>query len=536
MTLRSRHGNTLLGLAIALLLISGCQIQSKPKSKESAKPNFLFIAIDDLYTSIGASKDANDSFLKIIYPDDAIRAKIAAKLTPNIDKLASEGRQFTNNTCLSPLCGPSRTALLTGIPTHVSGYYMHDENFRTYKTLKEVITLPQYLKNKGYFTSGIGKIFHKPNIDQLSDEGDWPDARYSWDAWVSHGGGAGMGGAQLPAMSPTKSNMKFGAGDEPKTETSDWQNSSFTARLLETGTSSINDNFTKNDVTINIPKDKPFFIASGIFRPHLPFFAPKAYFDLFPTSEMKIDEELMNWIIADLNDLPPAALKWTQLTNGKFEEIISQGEKVGGQKGKVEAWKQCIQAYLACVAFADECVGEILRGLETGPYKNNTVVILWSDHGYFLGDKARIAKQCLWFESIKSNLIIKLPENQKMAGTSSNEFVQLTDLYPTVVSLAGLEKPAHVMGEDITSLIKDPKAELKRAYTFSTYQEGNHTLFNNDYKYIKYKNGDTELYNLQSDPFEYKNLAYLKEYVSVLNDLDRVLETELSNAKKYSIK
>ena len=528
--MRRRLGRLLLPLA-GLVLVSGLMVHgTRPK----AQPNILFIAIDDLYTSIGTTKDAEGNFLRTIYPDSLVRAQVAARLTPNINQLAAQSRMFVKATCQSPLCGPSRTALMTGVPTHISEYYSHHEHFRANEQLKDAVTLPQYLKANGYFTAGIGKVFHTSKVESLTPEGDWPDTKYSWTQWVSSNGGAGLGGAKQPAMSPNKGLMSFGPGDEPKEKTNDWQNSLFTSTLLQTGKASSTDVFTKEVVTVTLPADKPFFLASGIFRPHLPFFAPKAYFELFPTSEMAIDTILFEKVKNDLVDLPPAGLKWTQLTKGKFAEVIEQGEKVGGKEGQLEAWKQCLQAYLACVAFADECVGEILHGLDNSKYKDNTIVFLWSDHGFFMGNKARLAKQAIWWEALNTNFIVRMPK-QKQPGVANAEYVQLTDLYPTVVSLCSLEKPERVMGEDITPLIMDPSAKLKRKYTYSTYLQGNHSIFSGDYKFIRYENGDKELYNIKTDVFEFINLANDSQYKNILDDFDKALDEELTNAKKYSL-
>lgn len=519
---------------LVVVIVAGLSFVFSSFKKQQQAINILMIAVDDLYTSIGATKDADGSFLKTIYPDPEIRANVAARLTPNIDRLAKEGRQFLNATCQSPLCGPSRTALMTGVPTHVSGYYSHHESFRANEVLEKVITLPQYLKSMGYYTAGIGKIFHKPVVESLTPEGDWPDTKYSWSKWISCEGGAGLGSAKQPEMSPNKGLMKFGPGNQPKEETDDWLNSVFTSTLFKTGKATKFDVFKKKDESIELPDDQPFFIASGIFRPHLPFFAPRKYFDMFPTSEMQIDEELFNWVKNDIKDIPEGGQKWIQLTKGKFYDVINRGEEVAGKQGQLEAWKQCVQAYLACVAYADDCVGEILNGLDNSKYKDNTIVFLWSDHGYFLGDKARIAKQCLWREAINCNLIIRMPKGQKKKGIPSKENVQLTDLYPTIVSLCGFDKPSHVMGEDITGLIKDPNAKLKRKYTYVTYMEGNHTVFSDKYKYIRYSNGDCELYDIQNDILEYSNLAEFPKYQNLVKEMEAMLNEQLSDGIKYT--
>lgn len=518
-------------ITIAVILLTGSVLMAQQE-----RPNFLFIAIDDLNTSIGANRDMRGNFLKTLYPDKKIRDDVARRLTPNLDRLAREGRQFVNAMCPSPLCGPSRTSLLTGVATHVSGYYNHTKNFRSHESLQDAVTLPQLLKSGGYFTAGLGKIFHHPNVASETPEGDWPDVKYSWSKWISSGGGVELGGAKLPAMSPSKpekpGSMSFGPSDLEKEETRDWQNSHFTATLLREGKASIDDFYTGVVETIELPSGKPFFLASGIFKPHLPFFAPKEYFDRFPLSEMSIDMDLFEKVVNDIEDLPAAGKKWTQLTGGKFHEVISHGEKLGGEAGKIEAWKQCVQAYLACVAYADECVGEIMRGLEESPYKDKTIVVLWSDHGFFLGDKARFAKQSLWREAVNCNFIVKLPSAQKKRGTPSGQLVTLSDIYPTIVSMAGLKRPASIVGEDLSALIKNPSAKTDRDYIFVTYMKGNHTLISRDYKYIRYNDGGQEFYDLKNDPEEYHNVAGQPGWKARVEKMDAELDRQLENGRK----
>lgn len=499
--------------------------------KPAARLNILMIAIDDMNISVVGNRKSSEDFLKTIYPDPALRAAVAKRLTPNIDALAQSGRQFLGATCLSPLCGPSRTALMTGVPAHVSGYYAHQTNFRMNEQLRDIVTLPQMLKANGYFTSGIGKVFHRPDVSGEGPAGDWPDSRYSWSRWISAGGGVELVGLELPEMSPRSGNMRFGRSEQPKTQTADWLNSHFTRTLLEKGTASRPDRYTKKTETVTLPEDKPFMVASGIFRPHLPFFAPKEYFDRFPTSEMKIDEQLFEKVVADLDDLPPAGISWTQLTKGKFNSVITRGEAVGGKAGRIEAWKQCVQAYLACVAFSDECAGEILTGLQNSKYKDNTAVVLWSDHGFFLGDKARIAKQCLWQEAIMCNMIMRLPA-QKQPGVPSRENVQLGDIYPTLLSLCGLKRPAHIAGEDLSALLEDPAKKLPREYVYSTFMKGNHALTGGGFKYIRYQNGDRELYCLTDDPCEYRNLAKEPAQKERLAKYDAELDRQLEAAQE----
>ncbi|WAJ71747.1 sulfatase [Catenovulum adriaticum] len=503
---------------------------------QAAKPNFIFIAVDDLNIYNSVLGDKAGSFLKKVYPDDDVRKSVVGRLTPNLAKLAEQSSVFTKAYSASPLCGPSRTALLTGIPTHISGYYQHDKHFRYYDTLAYTVTLPQYLKKNGYYTAGIGKVFHKGRSEV--DKGlhnDWADSEYSWSAWVDRYSGTGtMLGtirnkkeviskywADENGKAPKFS--RFGTTSVPTEASNDYVNAKYIADLIVKGQIAVEDINNKIH-QLTRPKDQPFFLAAGIFAPHLPWVVEKKYFDLFPQSEMAINRDLYKWVQQDLQDLSKTGKK--QASDTKFTRLISHG-KMLEKEGDIHAWRAAFQAYLATIAYADRVLGILVDAIKHNPAKNNTVVVLWSDHGYHHGDKNWIAKTSLWEASNQANFMILDPRQpNKLAQISAP--VSLQDIYPTIVSMANLKRPKHIHGYDLTPLLNNP--ELNNAWdkpVLNTYNPNNHALRTRNYRYIRFKNGDQELYDLRSDPMELNNLATNLDNQSLLKLFSKKLDKQL---------
>ncbi|MBK1879179.1 sulfatase [Pelagicoccus mobilis] len=493
------------------------------------RPNFLFIAIDDLNDFAGYASEEPGNFLQTIYPDAETRKAVVKRLTPNLDKLASQGSPFLRAYCPSALCGPSRTSLMTGVSPHKSGYYMHSKHFRLYDTLKNTVTLPQQLRAHGYFTAGAGKIFHKPLGDAEGKlENDWADARYSWDTWINHNQGAA--GKPSRYSPPKGGNMQFGPGKEPLKKTGDYQTADLIARVLENGYAKANSLRGKvGPKQIKLPSDKPFFLACGIFRPHLPFYAPQDFFDLFPTEEMSgLNRQSLDAIISDLKDLPSGAQRFTDFKRGKLRSIMDHANELEGAAGEIPAWRDMVQSYLASVAFADACLGRLLEGLENSEYADNTVVFLWSDHGYHLGTKFHIAKQAVWETANRVQLIIRDPRNPNASnGQARHQLASLNDMYPTICDLAGVPLPGPNVGRSLVSVLDSRDAEPVRNELVFTYMEGNHGLRTDRYAYLRYKDGSTELYDMLKDPKQLTNLAKNPEHKSMLKSLDQKMDTWL---------
>ncbi len=485
--------------SVFIFLISGTLLAEEPR------PNFLFVAVDDLnhYTSFLSEEKGN--FFSLIYPNERVRRRVAKRATPNLQRLADQSTVFTRAYCASPLCGPSRTALMTGVPTHVSGYYEHNVHFRRYESLADVVTLPQYLRSKGYFTTGLGKIYHTGRVSK--ERGDFPDTKYSWDRWVEVQTGVGGPGIERSnsKYSPNYDRLKFGPSNLSSDQTHDYRTAQFASQLLLSGEAEIEDLHGEVQ-SVKLPEDQPFFLAAGLFAPHLPWHPPAKFFDRFPTREMAIDSELEEWVRQDAEDLPDAGKVFL---DHFFDGIIRHGNMVDGPGGGIEAWKASIQGYLATIAFADHCLGQLIDALEESEYGGNTVVVLWSDHGWQFGDKMRYRKHALWDAANRCVLIMRDPRiSESAVGSRSDRIVSLQHLYPTITSLAGLETPSHVHGHDLTPLLQDPAGPFDETI-IHTYLEGNHTIRTSEYRYIRYNDNSEELYFWKEDPFEYVNRAAL---------------------------
>ena len=504
-----------------------CALSASICARAAPQPNFLFIAIDDLNTAVGYLSEEPGNLLQTLFPDPEKRAEIAGKLTPNLDRLAARSRIFTRSYCQSPLYGPSRTALLTGIPTHQSGYYGHRINFRDHAGLESVTTLPQLLREHGYYTAGIGKIFHKPRFEMVDGRRiDWTDRDRSWDAFAQRNHGVQRHPDDVPPRYslPWDTYIHYGRTHTRKEDTNDYQNVSVIADLLMDGKASIK-GLDGRVERYRLPDDKPFFLAAGIFQPHLPWKTPHEFFDRIPIGELHIDRELMDFWQSDLDDVPQAGREWTFLGSTKgneFGRFLSRAVEMDGEGADLQTLREMVQAYLACVAFADFCVGRLLDALDNSPHADNTVVILWSDHGYHLGEKARMGKTALWEEADHCILLISDPLLDADDGRKTAAPVSLQDLYPTVISRAGLDLPGHVAGRDLTPILKDPQS-WPDGTVLCTWLEGNHAVRDDRYCYIRYRDGSEELYDDREDPDQHRNLAGNAQYQAVIDRLAAAL-------------
>jgi arylsulfatase A-like enzyme len=241
---------------------------------------------------------------------------------------------------------------------------------------------------------------------------------------------------------------------------------------------------------------------------------------------MAIGEELLAWLDEDVKDLSPSGQQLVR--NSSWLQLIQHGLELDGQGGDANAWRAAFQAYLAAVAYADRCLGLLLEAMLENPARENTVVIVWSDHGYHLGDKKREGKTTLWEAANRSNLLIIDPSAGVQArGRRVAATVSLQDIYPTVVAMAGLDRPAHVHGRDLRPLVRSSRTDWTHP-VLSTNFEGNHALRTERYRYLRYAKGDTELYDLATDPLEQNNLAQSSSTKGILQALDRQLDAVLA--------
>ncbi|MFC4993389.1 sulfatase [Rubritalea tangerina] len=355
------------------------------------KMNVLFIAVDDLndWVACLGNKQA---------------------ITPNIDRLAAKGMLFTNASCAASVCNPSRAAVMSGLRPSTSGVYENATPLQTQIPASH-LTLPKYFKKNGYITHGSGKIYHDQIGGHPHDDFDhyhfWNEHYRKW-GWE-------LGYSRYPDPEPQ---------ERPHAKITRLTKRNFDFAPIE-GTESMMPDFLSTNYGVdflNKNHHAPFFLAIGIFRPHLPWFAPQKYFDLYPIDNIQLPPTNPD----DLNDLSAIALKRTNDKASKHNKVIALNE-----------WKKAVQAYLACISFADAQIGRLLNALENSPYKDNTIIVLWSDHGYHLGEKDHWHKRTLWERSVRVPYIVVAPGTSK-PGTKTDAPVDLMSVYPSLLELAGL--------------------------------------------------------------------------------------------------
>ncbi|MEK7408899.1 MAG: sulfatase [Acidobacteriota bacterium] len=426
------------------------------------RPNVLFIAIDDLNDWIGCLGG---------HPD--VR-------TPNLDRLAARGVLFTNAHCAAPLCNPSRAALLTGTRPSTSGVYDNGQPFRKADPVKNAVTLPQHFMAHGYRVVGGGKIYH----------GAFPDAA-SWHEYFpsqTQNKPPDPAPAKLPANGiPNTAQFDWGPVDVPDSAMGDWKVVDWAIREL------------------GQRHDKPFFLGCGIFRPHLPWYVPRKYFDLYPPATVT----LPNVKDDDLDDVPPIGRKFAR-PDGDHKKVIEHNQ-----------WRQAVQAYLASISFTDACIGRLLDAFDASPHAKNTAIVLWSDHGWHLGEKLHWRKFALWEEATHNVFMVVAP-GVTAPGGRCDRSVSLMDIYPTLIDLCGLAPRKGLEGSNLLPLLRNPRASWDRP-ALTTYQRGNHSVRSERWRYIRYRDGTEELYDRQSDELEWHNLAGKPEYHTVKRELARWL-------------
>ena len=450
-------------------ILIGCD---SPKV-EKEKPNILFIAIDDLNDWVG-------------YLGGHPQAK-----TPNIDRLIERGVGFSKAYTVAPLCNPSRVALLTGLYPSTTGVYGNRNNFR--KTLPNEITLMQYLKSNGYTTKGGGKIFHGNNR---------PGDSLSWDYYFISKGHTRISGRdpELPNVSTQSGFFNWGPIDVPDDQMQDFR--------------------TVNWAKAELGKthNKPFFLACGFYRPHLPWYVPKKYFDKFPLDEIILPEVKSD----DLDDLPEYGKRFArERYSGSWGTDLNKGERDHDLVIKYDQWKKGVQAYLASISFVDTYVGELLDGLDKSKYADNTIIVLWGDHGWHLGEKQHWRKQALWEDTTHVPFIVSYPKT--IAENSICEYpVSFIDIFPTLIDLAGIPKKEDLDGKSLKELLINPSMKWNRP-VLSTYGKGNHAVRSGKWRYIQYRDGSSELYDHQNDPNEWYNLSNKEESQEVIKRLKKVI-------------
>lgn len=425
-------------------------------ANQNTRPNILFLIVDDLNDWTGYLKG---------HP----QAK-----TPNMDRLAERSVSFVNAHASSPLCGPSRTSMLSGLYPHRSGVYghIHDRNLEKLKAMKGRQFLPQFFKSNGYKTLAVGKVFHNTDGGKQFDEyggifermGPKPSKRLRYDP---------------SEFGKGKTQTDWGAYPEDSSDMPDYKIAQWSVAQLQK------------------KHARPFFMTVGFLRPHVPWHVPAEWFKPFPPDQIKLPPMKGD----DLADVPDMALKVHSVPGMPPWEWMEKENRM----------HEAAAAYLACVHFVDAQVGKVLDALEASSYADNTIVVFTSDHGYHLGEKQRWAKHSLWERSLRVPLLIHLPEEK---SNKVKDPVGLIDLYPTLADLCGLKIPDGLDGKSLKPLLvmdsdEEGNHDLKwRQSVMSIYGRGNISLRSRRYHYIRYIDGSEELYDMDVDPNEWNNLGH----------------------------
>jgi arylsulfatase A-like enzyme len=480
-------------VATCLVAIAGCSPEA-PDTVQDKRPNVLLIMSDDLNMDIGS------------YGHPLVQ-------TRHIDALAGRGVSFSRAYSQFPVCNPSRSSLLTGLYPEQSGVTGNGGNFRN--TVPDVRTLPQLLQDNGYWSGRVGKIFHYGVPNHIGTPG--ADDPASWDAAINPIG--------VDATLAQEGKTELIGGDRSKvggslnwlslpsddSEHTDYKVASEAIRLIEE---------QHPDRT-----GRPFFIAAGFYRPHVPSIAPVPYFDLYPLERIVLPERRDD----DRDDIPVWALP----------DRPGQLEMTELQK------KQATQAYYATISFMDAQVGRLLNALQESGLAEETIVIFMSDHGFHLGQHDLWQKQDLFEGSVRAPLIISVP-GSRVTGVQSKALVEYLDLYPTLTELLEIEKPDWLQGRSLLPVLNGNSSQVRQDSLSMTYSAAHrtrpeltgrrvigYTLRTDRYRYTEWDEGreGVELYDYQDDPMEFTNLAGKPEVESLQESLKDRLAARRESAR-----
>ncbi|MBP89503.1 MAG: iduronate-2-sulfatase [Planctomycetaceae bacterium] len=447
--------------------------------QQPAKPNVLFLCVDDMKDWV-----------------NCLGGYGGTVFTPNIDRLARRGTLFTNAHCPSPKCAPSRAAIMTGLRPSTTGLY--DNGHWWLPNLPDVVTIPMHFRNNGYRVVGAGKIFHHTAGNHPPNQ--WDDFQrltFREDPWFR--------GVKLnypwSKHEPYPKGFPFssvkGLGHENDWGTLGIRDEDYDDAL----TTDYAVRFLERKQSDNRPSgSEPFFLACGLFRPHLPWYVPQKYFDMYSLDDIVLPEIRED----DLDDLPAEGLKFAKARRRDFETIRN-----------ADKWKHAVRAYLASISCADARIGRVLDALDKSPRTKNTIIVLWSDHGWHLGEKQHWHKTTLWEEATRVPFIISAPGYRQ--GVCERP-VSLLDLYPTLNELTGLEANQSHDGVSLAPLLLKPKAQWNRPAVIE-FNRGNAAVRSMRYRYIRYRDGGEELYDHQTDPHEWNNLAASADRAAVRKQL-----------------
>jgi len=472
MKIKNKFAGILTGTMCLSAIGPSCSAQQE---KLADKPNVILIYADDLGSRLGCSGDA-------------------MAITPNIDRLAASGVYFSNTYCQLPTCGPSRASMLTGLYPWQTGVYGND-SFRDH--IPDVVTLPQLLREKGYFTARVGKIYHMGIPAGIGTPGH--DDPFSWDLTVNNTGwDAKKGNLKKVHRIADKSLGIVPAWLAPgieDAEMADGQGTLDAIRLMET---------FHPDKT-----GKPLMLAVGYYRPHPPMVAPKKYFDKYPTDSINLPIIPEN----DRKDIPEVAFA----LKGDAFNFISESDG-----------KHYTQAYYAAVSFMDAQVGLLIDALKKNGLYDNSIILFVGDQGFHLGEHGHWHKTTLFEEGTKVPLIIA-GKAVKNTGSISNAMTELVDVYPTLTDMLGMENPHEMPGKSLSASLTGDSEMGETVALTAVRQASGISMRTERYRLTSWTiDGEKvyELYDHNTDPHEWNNLASNQEYAETLNSLIYLLNQE----------
>lgn len=480
------------GFAFSLIFFLNCTA-GRTFGDETSRPNVLMIIVDDMNDYVGCLAGSPDT------------------KTPSLDRLAARGMLFRNAHCPAPVCNPSRVAVMTGKNPATTGIY--DNATRWHEALPDVKSIPKHFKDNGYLVVGGGKVnHHMPGFNRQSDWDEYFDQIFDshYQSLVARGVDSKSfqwpDGFPLNRLEAVKSfshppenpnEFDWGPWDQNDHDMGDGQLIEWAREFLKQSHA------------------RPFFLAAGIYRPHLPFYAPRKYFEMFP-----LDKIQMPLIKADdLDDIPEAGKKMARDRGKDFELILQENR-----------YRELVQAYLANIAYADALIGKLVEALDHSPHANNTIVVVWSDHGWHLGEKNHLHKFTLWERSTRVPLIIAGPSQLAHHGICDKP-VGLIDLFPTLSELCHLPQVDALDGRSFVPLLKDPSQSWDRP-ALTTHGRGNHALRTEQYRYIRYADGSEELYDHKNDPHEWENISEHPSSAAIKNELKQWLPKKDAEPQK----
>ncbi|MDE0837804.1 MAG: sulfatase [Kiritimatiellae bacterium] len=416
------------------------------------KPNVLLISVDDLNDWVGCL----DGHPQV--------------QTPNIDALAARGVLFANAHCQSPVCNPSRASMMASLYPETSGVYFLNPDPMASPAMRESVFLPKRFETEGYYVAGAGKLFHGQQ-----------SAKY-WPNWA--GGFGGFGPRPEKKISPYPGHPLWDWGAYPECD-ADMADAKIAAWGVQALAST---------------RKKPFLLGLGFYRPHVPQYAPQKWFDLYPLDTVQLPAVATG----DLDDVSSYGIAITRLKHvaPTHDWVLANDQ-----------WKLMVQSYLACVSFVDDQVGKLVRALDESPHRDNTYVVLMSDHGFHIGEKERHAKRSLWGDGTRTPLIIAGPGLSR--GKVCRKPVQLLDIYPTLLALTGHAVDPKHEGRSLVSLLRDVDADWPH-FARTSFGPGNVAIVSERYRFIRYHDGSEEFYDHDDDPNEWRNVITNPGYADVI--------------------